>query len=218
VPLDDTEVTDMNVPRRLPLAATGAAVALVMAGTVVAAAHGPGGDRQSGFGDGPGRGAARAELRGFGPFGPFGDRLGLGLDADGVVRNETIVDLGEAGFLTRRVDSGTVTGAGETELSYTLATGETATVTTDEDTEILALTEVSQDDDGGLLRRRMLTLDEVTLADIPADAEIVVWSEAGEAGTFVAQRIIVQPAADAQTGAADEAAPTDEAPSATPAV
>ena len=99
-----------------------------------------------------------------------------------------IVDLGEAGFLTRRVDDGTVTSASDTELTYTLATGETATVSADEDTEVLAVTEVNEDDDPGILRRAM-TLDEIALADIPADADVVVWSEAGESGDFVAQRV-----------------------------
>lgn len=209
----------MDIPRRLPLAATGATLALVMAGTVVASAHGARDEGPFGFGDGPGRGPGRAELRAFGPFGGVG--LGLGLDGDGVVRTESIVDLGEAGFLTRRVESGTVTAAGEADLSYTLANGEAVSVTTDEDTEILALTEVSEDEDGGLLRRRAMTLDEATLADIPADAEVVVWSEAGESGTFVAQRIVVQPSADAASdddAAATEEAPAEVDPSATPAV
>jgi hypothetical protein len=211
----------MNVSRRVPLAVTGATMALVMAGTVVASGHGPGEDRPFLFGDGPARGAARAGMPGFGPFGPLDHRLGLGLVEDGIVRSESILDLGEAGFLTRRVDSGTVTGTGESELSYTLANGEAATVSIDEDTEILALTEVSEDDDDGLLRRRMMSLDEASLADIPADAEVVVWSEAGDAGTFVAQRVIVEPSAETETvdeAPAQEAAPAEVEPDATPAV
>ena len=114
-----------------------------------------------------------------------------------------------------------MTGTGASELSYTLANGEAATVSIDEDTEILALTEVSEDDDGGLLRRRMMSLDQASLADIPADAEVVVWSEAGDAGTFVAQRIIVEPSVDAESvdeAPAEEAAPSEVEPSATPAV
>ena len=207
----------MRIPGRIPLAVTGATLALVMAGTVVVTANGGREDRGFGFGDGPGGGFARGEL------GPLGDRLGFGLGDDGVVRSETIVDLGEAGFLTRRVDSGTVTGASDTELTYTLANGEAATVSADEDTEVLTVSEVTEDDDAGLFRRRLQSLDEIALSEIPADAEVVVWSEAGDAGTFVAQRVIVQPADDAADDVADdvadEATPADEVePSATPAV
>ena len=209
----------MDITRRHTLAVTGATFALVMAGTAVVAAHGGGADRgDRGFGGDAGRGILRGEL---GPG--FGGRLGpgFGLGDDGLVRNETIVDLGEAGFLTRRVDDGTVTSASDTELTYTLATGETATVSADEDTEVLAVTEVNEDDDPGILRRAM-TLDEIALADIPADADVVVWSEAGESGDFVAQRVIVRPTeattADAADDAASDAATAEAAPSASPTV
>ena len=163
-----------------------------------------------------------------GDFGPgfpgLGGRLGpgLGLGMDGLVRSETTVDLGEAGFLTRRIDDGTVTSASDTELTYTLATGESTTVTTDEDTEVLAVTEDAESDTG-TLRRREMSLDEIALADIPADADVIVWSEAGEDGAFVAQRVIVRPTEDATTPATDDAAASDgaateAAPSASPAV
>jgi hypothetical protein len=211
----------MDITRRHTLAVTGATLALVMAGTAVVAAHGGGADRGDRAFGGDGRGILRGELgRG---FPGLGGRLGpgFGLGDDGLVRNETIVDLGEAGFLTRRVDDGTVTSASDTELTYTLATGETATVSADEDTEVLAVSEVSEDDDPGILRRAM-TLDEIALADIRADADVIVWSEAGESGDFVAQRVIVRPTEDATAEAADEAASdaatAEAAPSASPAV
>jgi hypothetical protein len=210
----------MDITRRHTLAVTGATLALVIAGTAAVAAHGGRGDRpERAFGDGIGRGIMRAELG----FPGLGGRLGpgFGLGADGVVRSETTVDLGEAGFLTRRVDDGTVTSASDTELTYTLATGETATVSADEDTEVLAVSEVAEDDAPGMLRRAM-TLDEIALADIPADADVIVWSEAGESGEFVAQRVIVQPAEDASAAAAEDAASdaatTEAAPSASPEV
>jgi hypothetical protein len=202
------EARIMRTPRRLPLAVTGATLALVMAGTVVASANGGRDGRPFDFG-GPGGFAGRA-------IGPLGERFGLG--DDGVIRSETIVDLGEAGFLTRRVDSGTVMSASETELAYTLANGEAATVSADEDTEVLTVDEVAADDDQPF-RRRLLALEEIALSEIPADAEVVVWSESGDAGTFVAQRVVVQPAEDAADDAADEAAPADEVdPSASPTV
>jgi hypothetical protein len=223
----DLEVRQMDITRRHTLAVTGATLALVMASTAVVAANGGVDDRGGrGFGsDRPG-----GLMRGDGPgFPGLGGRLGpgLGLGVDGLVRSETTVDLGEAGFLTRRIDDGTVTSASDAELTYTLATGESATVSADEDTEVLAVSEASEDD-SGMFRRRMVSLDEIALADIPADSDVIVWSEAGEGGAFVAQRVIVRQAEDAttedaSTEAADEATPSgaataEVAPSASPEV
>jgi hypothetical protein len=208
---------------------TGATLALVMAGTAVVSANGGRDDHdERGFGHGrPGRGIMRDAL---GPgFPGFGGRLGggLGFGIDGVVRSETTGDLGQAGFRTRRIAVGTVTSASDTELAYTLATGESATVGADEDTEVLAVSRDAEDGGDGPLRRRMVSLDEIALAEVPADADVIVWSEAGDEGTFVAQRVIVRPSADATAaaddgaaddGAADDAATSEASPDASPAV
>ena len=83
---------------------------------------GPGWDDMGGLGRG---GLMR------GPMGGMFDEA-----MDGFVRHETIYQT-EDGTVTRRTDMGTVASTGETSLEYTLATGETASVTTDDATEIV---------------------------------------------------------------------------------
>ena len=97
---------------------------------------------------------------------------------------------------------------------FGLANGETATVSADEDTEVLAAMDASDDDAPGPFRRA-ITLDEIALADVPADADVTVWSEAGDSGEFVAQRVIVHPTDDATAESAGDA-DTTEAPAASP--
>ena len=147
---------------------------------------------------------------GMGDMGGLGlglGRLGGLLDGDGdLVRQETIYQTDE-GTVTQRVDLGTVTTTGEASLDYSLATGEAASVTTDDATQVIGFSAESADL-GGFERQRMAA-EEVALADIPAGAEVVVWAESQADGTYLAQRIVVRPASDATTDSSDTDASGD---------
>ena len=187
---------------RIRLATISAAtLALVVAGSATVTAH-PG-DRDDALGFGPsgmdgygGRDMLRGHVRGM-----------LGWALDGFVRTETTYQTDD-GLVTQRVDSGTVTGTSEAAVDYALPSGETATASTDEDTYIIALGEETFEIGLRGFRRERLVPESIELADIAAGNEVVVWAVSQDDGTFLAQRVIVQPAADV---AEDEAAADDEA-------
>jgi hypothetical protein len=195
-------------------------MALLIAGTVAVSAH-PG-DREDfpGNGQGPGR-MGGPGWQDDGRLGWGGDMDGLGLGRMGrmgglmdavdgdVVRHETIIQT-EDGAVTHRTDLGTVATAGEASLEYTLATGETATVLTDEDTEVVSVTLQSVDLGNSGRTRDRLVPETVALADIPAGAEVVVWAQSQADGSYLAQRILVRPAVD-ETMDDSATAPSDDA-------
>jgi hypothetical protein len=135
------------------------------------------------------RGAMRGGIGGA-IRGEFQDRM------DQFVRTETTYEA-EDGLVTKRVDHGTVDSASEAGLDYSISTGETASVVTDEDTSVITFSEQTVEiGRRGFSRDRMVP-EEITLADIESGAEIAVWAESQEDGTFLAQRIVVHPAIDA---------------------
>jgi hypothetical protein len=195
--------TYMITHRKRLMAVSGTALALVIATTAAVAAHGPR-DDDRGMGGGKGRMGAMFQRGGdFGP-GMMGLRGGLRGDLSDVVRRDVTVETVD-GISTQRLEGGTVTGATDTSLDYTLSNGEAASVTTDEDTKIVAFTEQTVEFGRRGISRQRLVPEEVTLADIAADSEVIVWSLSEDGETFVAQRIVVQPADEA-----DEAEEVDE--------
>ena len=218
----------MQTSRTRLAAVSAATLALVMAGTAAVSAH-PG-DRE----DFPGRGMGMGHMGAMGApgwddmgamgapgwddmgdFGP-GDGMrgplgGMFADAtDGFVRNESIFQTAD-GVVTRRTDTGTVASTSETSLEYTLATGETAAVTTDDSTEIVTLgTETVELGNSGRTRDRMVP-ETVALADLAAGTEVIVWSESQADGSFLAQRIVVRPAVVATDDATTEDASGSDA-------
>lgn len=203
----------MQTSRTRLAAASAATMALLIAGTAAVSAH-PG-DRE----DFPGNGQGMGRMDGAGwhmddPLEWGGDMGGLGLGRMGrlgglmgavdgdVVRHETVIQT-EEGTVTQRTDLGTVAMAGEASLDYALATGETATVLTDEDTEVISVAlQTLELGNSGRTRDRLVP-ETVALADIPAGAEVVVWAESQADGSFLAQRILLRPAVDE---AADDSA------------
>ena len=132
------------------------------------------------------------------------------LITDGFVRHETIFQT-EDGVVTRRTDTGTVASTSETGVEYTLATGETASVTTDDTTEIVTLgTETVELGNSGRTRDRLVP-ETVALADVAAGTEVIVWSESQADGSFLAQRIVVRPAVVATDDATTEDASGSDA-------
>ena len=190
----------MQTSRTRLAAVTAATLALVISGTAVVSAH-PG-DREDFPGNGMGLGQMGGpgwdEMGGLGRGGLMRGPMGGMFDEamDGFVRHETIYQTAD-GTVTRRTDMGTVASTGDTSLDYTLATGETASVTTDDATEIIALsTETIELGRRGLMRERWVP-EAIALADLAADTDVVVWAESQADGSFLAQRILVRPAAEA---------------------
>ena len=175
----------MQTSRIRLLAVSAATLALIAAGTASVAAHPGDRDEDFGFGRG-GMFSERLELRGM-----LGGAIG---GWDGLVRTETTYQTDD-GLVTRRVDNGTLTATADASIAYTLATGETATVSTDDETEVIAFSTESVDFGRGFSRERMVG-ESIAIADIAADSQIVVWAQAQEDGSFLAQRIVVQPAAE----------------------
>lgn len=140
---------------RLALAGTGA-LALVMAVAGIAGAQGTDqGGATNGFGLGVGQGAdAQGQARGMGgemgghhgghggpgdmdgDHGKGGGPLDPFMDGSTIVRQETVIELADGTFATRRLEHGTVTVAAADAITFTLATGETVTVTVDADTVV----------------------------------------------------------------------------------
>ena len=133
----------------------------------------------------------------------------LGAAVDGFVREEMTFQT-DSGLVTRRTDQGTVDSVGEASVEYTLATGETASVTTDDNTEILtASTETVELGNSGRTRDRLVP-QAVALTDVAAGAQIVVWAEFQADGSFLAQRIVVRPADETTAdGTTDDATSGD---------
>jgi hypothetical protein len=203
------ESMTMRMKRTRGLTVAAASLALVMAGTASVAAH-PGND-EGPFGFGRG-----------GLFGGRGELRGLVRGAwDGLVRSETTYQTDEGTLVTQRIDDGTLSVATETSVDYTLATGETATVTIDEDSEVIGFTTESLESGRGFERQRLVG-ESIDVTDIAAGSEIVVWASSQDDGSFLAQRIVVRPtadeAADDMTSEEDAAAEdtTEVAPAASP--
>ena len=207
----------MQTSRTRLAAVSAATLALVIAGSAAVSAH-PG-DRE----DFPGRGMGMGHMGtmgapGWDDMGDFGPGDGMrgplgGMFADstdGFVRHESIFQT-EDGVVTRRTDTGTVASTSETGLEYTLATGETASVTTDDTTEIVTLgTETVELGNSGRTRDRLVP-ETVALADVAAGTEVIVWSESQADGSFLAQRIVVRPAVVATDDATTEDASGSDA-------
>jgi hypothetical protein len=204
----------MIKPRTRMLAISGATLALVVASTAVVSAHpgnqgdGEGADKR-GFGkDRGGQQFQRGDRGGKSMQGQRGGirgqiRSGIADHFDQFVRRETIVELDD-GVVTKRVDNGTVSATGDASLDYSLATGETASVTTDDETKVVAF-ETQTVERRGHTRERVVPT-EIDLASIESGAEVVVWAQSQDDGSFLAQRIVVQPDVDEATEAADAAA------------
>jgi hypothetical protein len=203
----------MSTSRTRLLAVTAATMALVAGASAVVTAQSdddPFARGRGGFGF-----EERLELRG--QRGPGGFFRGLG-SVDGFVRQETTLETDD-GILTRRIDNGTLVSASETSVDYSLADGQSASATIDEDTEVVAFEEDLVEIGRRGLMRRQLSATSVEPTDLTAGAEVLVWAESQADGTFVAQRIVVQPEPttdeDAATSGTDPSA--DGAPEASPA-
>jgi hypothetical protein len=187
----------MTTPKTRLLAISVAALALVAASAASVAAQPPL-DDGSGLGlHGPGmeRGLrAGGAMRGF-----------AGFDGD-LVRQEVTWQTDD-GIVTRRLDNGTLTAAAEGSVEYTLADGQTVSVATDEDTEVYSVS-VDEDADGifGRRARARLDVDEVAVTDLVAGSEVQVVSTSQAEGSFLASRIIVQPAETSDETAIDDSA------------
>jgi hypothetical protein len=149
-------------------------------------------------------------------FRPFEQRLDRRSDArlgvrglvagafDGLVRSETTFQTDD-GIVTRRVDNGAVSSTSDDGLEYSLATGEVASVRTDDDTQVIAFSEESVDFGRGFSRTRLVP-EAIAIGDIAAGSEVVVWALAQEDGSFLAERIVVRPATDDTADAAEDEA------------
>jgi hypothetical protein len=207
---------------RTRLVAVTAATLALVAGASAAVSAQPGEDDPFAPGRDWARMGDRMELRN--PFRPGRGFLGDLGRFDGLVRQETTYE-GDDGIVTRRVDNGTLVSAADTSVDYSLADGEVASATIDDDTEVIAFDEQIVDLGMGGLMRRQLAAQSVEPADIAAGSEVVVWAESQDDGSFLAQRIVVQPVsdadsstdADADTGTDSGDAVASPAPVASPA-
>ena len=185
----------------------GATMALVMAGTAaVSAAPGDRDDR----GSKRGKAGIGAQMGGVNMPGARGLARGMGglrgIDED-FERRETTVQTAD-GVTSKRVEQGAVDSTAADALTFSLASGESVTVVIDGDTQLVAFEEKDVTVRGW--SRTRLAPTEVEADAIEAGAEIVVWSDAEEGADFVASRVVVKPAEDADAAEADaEVADTD---------
>lgn len=198
------------ITTRTRLLGVSAATLALVAGASAAVSAQPDDDDLS-FGRGRSGFGERMELRD--PFrdGRGGRLGGLADQFDGLVRQETTYQTDD-GLLTRRVDNGTLVSVAENAVEYSLADGQVVSASIDADTEVLAFEEEIVELGRGGLMRRQLSAQSVEPTSIAAGSEILVWAESPGDGTFVAQRLVVQPdVAAADVAAADDAAADDAA-------
>jgi hypothetical protein len=195
----DPEVKDsMNTKRRLYTVTGGTVLALVL-GTAAVGAQTPDDTAWD-----PGSGQRLHQPGDFGGRGGFGgrgmDRGMLGDRGEGILGHfeslvsQVVVSVADNGeFVTDRVDHGTVTAVDAASISVSLATGETSTAAIDADTDVAAFD----------LSERPI-YDDAAVADIAAGAEVMVWSESQADGSFLAERIVIIPAEEADTTTDEE--------------
>ncbi len=196
----------MQMNRNRLALVSGTTLALVIASTASVAAFGPRDDdrgsgpgdrlehRMDGMGGMGGPGAMRGQLR---------DGLGawMGGAPDDFERREVTLQTAD-GISSRRVEQGVVDAATDASLTFTLGSGEAVSVTLGDDTQVVAFSEQTIERRGWSRQRMVPT--EVTPADIEMGAQVMVWSESEDGADFVAQRIVIQPAADETTSDAAE--------------
>ena len=167
-----------------------------MAGTAAVSAH-PGGDDDRGMQRGKAGMGAKMGGQGMAGIRGMGGLRGMAEDFE---RRETTLQTAD-GTIVRRVEQGAVDSAAADALSFSLESGEAVTVVIDEDTQVYALEEQEVSRRGW--ERTRLAPTEVEAEAIEAGAEVFVWSDAEDGAEFVASRVVIQPAEEAE---ADEAA------------
>lgn len=153
------------------------------------------------------RGGPRRGFRDRGGRGGFRDRAGmrqplrLGM-AGGVIRTETIVDAGEDGFVTHRMERGEVAAVGDTAISISLANGETSDITITDDTRVLGVAR------SPIGRRHRVGIVGRSVADISVGDSAMVTSRSVDGGDFEALRILAVGTAEpaAEDGATSDGA------------
>ena len=197
----------MNNHKTRLMAISGAALALVIASTASVAAAGPRDDeRGMGF---RGEQMHAGDWLGAGPM--PGMRGGFRGAVPDFERQETTIQTAD-GVTAYRVEQGVVDEASDAALSFSLGSGESVTVTIDENTSIVAMEQ--QTVERGRWNRERMVPTAVAATDIQAGADVIVWSGSEDGSDFVAQRIVIEPAAvDDTTSASTD---TTETPSAEP--
>lgn len=211
---------------------TAASMALVLGGSAAVVAQAPNGGAAPDAGSAPAIGAEApdeqlhrsGDRRGPSFRGRRGSRGERGLPGRGfagpgrlgidqrIIRSETIVDGGEQGIVTQRVENGTVAATGEGSLTIELANGESSEVAITDGTMILA---VATPADDGFRGRRGLRARIMpgSLDDVAVGASVNVASRSTDGGPFEAHRVVVRPMTDATEAAIDapDAGATDDA-------
>lgn len=131
---------------------------------------------------------------------------------DGLIRTETILDMGDAGIVTRRTEQGQVASVGDGSLELQLANGETSQVAVSDGTMVLSV------DTSGPRRRLRARIMRGAIDDIAAGDRVIASSSSVDGGPFEASRIVVLGSSDAADGTdssssdgeADSSAPSDE--------
>jgi hypothetical protein len=180
--------TDTTTPQQVPLQGVEN-----ISGDQDGLTHGMGGDRG-------GRGG-----RGFGgDRGMDGGLRGAVLDRFEDIVSQTVVRIDADGnVLTDKVEHGTVAAVADGSITIGLATGESVTIATDANTSAY-----SWDTTGRPSRA------EIAVADVAVGADVMVWSESQDDGSFLAQRVAVLPAAST-TDTTDDGATPEASPAAT---
>jgi hypothetical protein len=186
------------------LGITGATLALVIASTAAAAAHGPR-DDAPGYGRGGGMGMQgwQGDMEMPGLRGGLGGGFGGALED--VERQETTIQTAD-GSTSYRVERGVADVVSDAGLDFTLASGEAVNVGIDDETTVIAFEEQTVTMRGW--SRERMAPDLVEPGDIEAGSEIIVWSSSEDGGAFLASRIVIQPIVDA-TEDAEEGAVED---------
>jgi hypothetical protein len=128
---------------------------------------------------------------------------------DALVRQETTYQTDD-GLVTHRVDNGTVVSISGDSVEYSLADGQTASASLDDDTEVIAFEEETVEVGRRGMMRQRLAAQEVDPSSIAVGSEVLVWSESTGDGTFAAQRLVVQPEVTASDDSAADATDTED--------
>jgi hypothetical protein len=200
-----------TIRRNLGFIAT-ASLALVIGGSAAVVAQGP----LPGFGPFGSDGAIDEQLQmrgrggdffghgGRGFRGGFRAPLRIGMASD-IIRSETIVNAGDDGFVTHRIEQGEVSAVSDDSLSVSLANGETSEVVVTDDTLVLAV------DSDTTRRRPRSRIVEASISDVSSGDAVMVTSQSTGDGPFEANRIVVVTPIETDAAESDSTDAADDA-------
>lgn len=196
----------MNTNHKRLAFVSGTALTLVLTGASLVSAQTPDATRARGGDPGIGalHGQGMGDMGGRGGRGGFRGGMGGDMDRgegilgriDNLVSQETVTLDADGNTLISLLQHGTVAAVADGSISVDLATGESVTIATDANTVAHSWSTTDRP-----------ARTEIAVASVAVGADVVVWSQSQDDGSFLAERIAVVPVAITADSVTPEASP-----------